>query len=38
MTGFGVDVEADVCVTSGQVDDEVGVVVHCMRNTESVHV
>lgn len=38
MARFGVDVEADVHVLSRQVDDEVGVVVHCGgegRNTES---
>lgn len=34
MAGFGVDVEADVHVASGQVDDEVGVVIHWVRNTE----
>lgn len=36
VTGFGVDVEADVHVAPGQVDDEVGVVIHWMRNTELV--
>lgn len=36
MTRFGVDVEADVHVASGQVDDEVGVVIHWVRNTELV--
>lgn len=36
MTGFGVDVEADVCVASPQVDDEVRVVIHWVRNTELV--
>lgn len=36
VTRFGVDVEADVHVTSGQVDDEVRVVVHWVRNTELV--
>lgn len=29
---FGVDVEADVHVASGQVDDEVRVVIHWGRN------
>lgn len=36
MTGFGVDVEADVRVASPQVDDEVRVVIHWVRNTELV--
>lgn len=34
VTKFGVDVEADVHVTCRQVDDEVRVVIHWMRNTE----
>lgn len=34
MARFGVDVEADVHVASGQVDDEVRVVVDWGRNTE----
>lgn len=33
MTRFGVDVEADVQVAGGQVDDEVRVVVHWGRQT-----
>lgn len=36
MTGFGVNVEADVHVTSGQMDDEVRVVIHWKRCTELV--
>lgn len=37
MTRFRVDVEADVHVTLGQVNDEVWVVVHWMRKTDFVH-
>ena len=36
VTGFGVDVEADVRVASPQVDDEVRVVIHWVRNTQLV--
>lgn len=36
MTGFGVNVEADVHVTSGQMDDEVRVIIHWKRCTELV--
>lgn len=36
VTRCGVDVEADVHVASGQVDDEVRVVIHWVRNTELV--
>lgn len=35
---FGVNVEADVRVASGQVDDEVGVVIHWVGNSEMVNV